>query len=159
MRVLSYCVMPNHWHLVLWPERERAISQFMAWLTTTHALRWRWQHGTVGEGAVYQGRYKAIPVQCDRHFLTLCRYVERNPVRAGLVARTDSWPWSSAHPRHSGAGRPHLSQWPVPRPDGWDQLLNDAEDEGAVARLRTAVARGLPYGTPEWRDGLESVCG
>jgi len=81
VRVLAYCIMPNHWHLVVWPETDDGLSRFMHWLTGTHAQRWRWAHGSQGRGAVYQGRFKAIAVQCDRHFLILCRYVERNPLR------------------------------------------------------------------------------
>src|SRR5688572_18072309 len=85
MRLLAYCVMPNHWHLVLWPRRDGDLSRFMARLTHRHAIGWREARGSLGVGHVYQGRFKSIPVQSDSHLLTLCRYVERNPLRAGLV--------------------------------------------------------------------------
>src|SRR5215211_1170850 len=81
--VLAYCVMPNHWHLVLRPGRDGELSEFMAWLTMTHAQRWRTSHQTVGYGPLYQGRFKSFPVEADGHLLTVLRYVERNPLRAG----------------------------------------------------------------------------
>src|SRR5687768_12060974 len=70
--LLAYCLMPNHWHLVLWPDRDGLLSKFMQLVTFTHAMRWNASRGISGAGAVYQGRYKAIPVQHDRHFLRLC---------------------------------------------------------------------------------------
>src|SRR5262245_51292055 len=73
MRLLAYCIMPNHWHLILWPTSGQQMSQFMRWLTGTHAQRWQAFHDSIGTGAVYQGRYKAIPVQTEHHFLTVCR--------------------------------------------------------------------------------------
>ena len=95
MRLLAYCLMPNHWHLVLWPRHDGELSRYMQWLTTTHMRRWHAHHGTRGTGALYQGRYKSFPVQEDGHFLVVCRYVERNALRAGLVERAEQWAWSS----------------------------------------------------------------
>jgi len=118
MRVLCFVLMPNHWHLVLWPLEDRDLSTYMHWVTTTHSVRWHVAHGTAGLGAVYQGRFKAIPVRCDEQFLALCRYVECNPVRAGLVEAAEDWNWSSA----SRLDRPiglSLHEWPVPRPGDW----------------------------------------
>src|SRR5437660_7839987 len=91
MRLLSYCVLPNHWHLVLWPEADGALSRFVGWLTLTHTQRWHAHYHNAGTGHLYQGRFKSFPVQADEHFLTLCRYVERNAVRAGLVQSAWSW--------------------------------------------------------------------
>ena len=78
-RLLSYCLMPNHWHLVLWPKRgaDNDLSEFMRRLTVTHTQRWHSAHGTAGTGPLYQGRFKSFPIQGDEHFLTVCRYVER----------------------------------------------------------------------------------
>ena len=87
MRILAYCLMSNHWHLLLWPEDDRGLSVFMHWLTTVHARRWLLARDAVGRGAVYQSRFKSIPVQTGEHLLTVWRYIERNPLRANLVLR------------------------------------------------------------------------
>lgn len=68
LRVLAYCVMPNHFHVVAWPSHDDELSEFMHWLTLTHSKRWHVYRGTNGTGSVYQGRFKAFPVQTDRHF-------------------------------------------------------------------------------------------
>src|SRR2546423_15295545 len=103
--------MPNHWHLVLKPERDRELSRFVGRLTLTHTQRWHAYRGTAGSGHLYQGRFKAFPVEADDHFLTLCRYVERNAFRAGLVGPAAQWPWGSPGQRRAVAaeGRPVLA--------------------------------------------------
>jgi putative transposase len=73
--------MSNHWHLVLWPRAAGDLSSFMRWLSNTHVRRWRQHRHTVGEGHVYQGRFKNFPIQNDAHLLTVLRYVEANPER------------------------------------------------------------------------------
>ena len=85
MRVLAWCVMPNHWHFVLWPRGDGDLSEFMRWLTVTHTQRWHAAHRTAGTGPLYQGRFKSFPIQEDDHLWTVLRYVERNPLRANLV--------------------------------------------------------------------------
>src|SRR5438067_939874 len=87
MRLLSYVVMPNHWHLVVWPRHDGELSTWAQWLTVTHVRRWHAHHQSAGTGPVYQGRFKSFPVQQDDHYLSVCRSVERNPLRANLVAR------------------------------------------------------------------------
>jgi putative transposase len=85
IRIAAYCLMPNHWHLLLWPRRDSELSEILRWITVTHTQRWHVQHDTAGTGSVYQGRFKSFPVQTDEHFLTVARYVERNALRAKLV--------------------------------------------------------------------------
>jgi putative transposase len=152
MRTVAYCLMPNHWHFVLWPRADRDLPEFMHWLTMTHAKRWRGFHQTVGHGHVYQWRYRAFPVQSDAHFLTLCRYVERNALRAGLVARAEDWRWCSLYRKLRGdAGeRALLSDGPLPLPDNWVEEVNAALTEDEAAALRDCSSRGRPYGANEW---------
>jgi putative transposase len=95
MRLVVYCLMPNHWHLVLWPRRDGELSDFLHWLTLTHTQRWHAHHHEVGGGHLYQGRFKSFPIHEDEHFLTVCRYVERNALRARLVAKAEAWRWGS----------------------------------------------------------------
>jgi len=119
VRVLTSAVMPNHWHLVVCPTTDHGLSASMHRLGARHAQLWRDRQGSRGRGAVYQSRFKAIGVQSDGHFLRLCRYVERNPIRAGLVAKAEDWPWSSASPMALSPDRPVLSAWPVSKPADW----------------------------------------
>src|SRR5918993_1616120 len=88
IRLLAYALMPNHWHLVLWPVHDE-LPRFMHWLTLTHAKRWHAAHQSTSTGHVYQNRYHAVPVQSDAHLVTVLRYVERNALRAGLVRRAE----------------------------------------------------------------------
>ncbi len=152
MRTLAYCVMPNHWHLVLWPRHDRDLSRFMAWLTLTHTQRWHAHHHSAGSGHLYQGRFKSFPVQADEHFLTVCRYVERNALRAGLVVRAEEWRWSSLWRRISGPRQstPWLGDWPVPHPRSWVDWVNERQTAGEPDALRTCLSRGQPFGNAPW---------
>lgn len=155
VRCLAYCLMPNHFHLVLWPGTDTELAAFMAWLTTTHSKRWHAHGGTAGTGHVYQGRYRAFPVSGELHFLRLCRYVERNALRAGLVSRAEDWPWSSLAQRAGLLSPVSLAEWPVTRPSDWIDLvqLDAAED---TRELRQSVSRSSPYGPEEWRVRIAS---
>ena len=113
LRLLAYCLMPNHVHLVLWPHEDGDLSRWMQWLMTTHVRRHHRRHGT--DGHLWQGRFKAFPIQRDEHLLAVLRYVERNPLRAGPVERTEDWPWSSLGAADP-APVPPLHRGPVPQP-------------------------------------------
>ncbi len=93
MPMLAYCLIPNHFHLVVRPHGDRDPSRWMHWLLTTHVRRYLKYYSHTGH--VWQGRFKAFAAQDDDHLITVVRYVERNPVRAGLVTRAEDWPWSS----------------------------------------------------------------
>jgi len=149
LRLLCFAVMPNHWHLVVWPSDNDQLPRFMKWLTGTHARRWNTDRGAAGIGAVYQGRYKAIPVRDDRHFLTVCRYVERNPVKARLVERAADWPWSSAS-KTDDPHRPRLNVWPLERPESWSELVDATERPGEFDDLRAAIRASAPFGPDDW---------
>jgi putative transposase len=76
MRLLAYCTMPNHWHLVLWPRQDGDLSTFVRWLTLTHTQRWHAHRHSVGSGHVYQGRFKSFLVEPDEYLWAVCRYGE-----------------------------------------------------------------------------------
>jgi putative transposase len=152
MRLLAYALMPNHWHLILWPPTDDSLSLFMKRLTATHAQEWRSGRGSIGRGAVYQGRFKAIAVQDDWHFLRLCRYVERNPLRGGLVSSAGDWPWTSACSSVDVMSRPAVCQWPVARPPDWVEQLNTPELPRVLREVRDAIRRGRHFGTSSWRE-------
>jgi putative transposase len=151
--VFAYCLMPNHWHLVASPTAPGALSMFMHRLTTTHARLWHRARGSVGEGAVYQGRFSAIPIQCDRHFLIVCRYVERNALRASLVSRAEDWPWCSLW-RRAYEGAEWLAEWPVERPPSWTWEVNTHQTLVELEALRQATRRGRPFGDSEWKEDV-----
>jgi len=162
--LLSYCLMPNHWHMVVRPEEDRDLSAFMFWLTMTHAQRWRHARHLVGLGPLYQGRFRAFPVQTDTHLWTVCRYVERNPVRAGLVRRAEEWQWSSLWRRVHGTveQRGLLSPWPTEEPKDWVEWVNEPQTETELETIRASVHKARPYGEESWQrrtateHGLES---
>jgi len=152
MRTLAFCIMPNHWHLVLWPRADGDLSEFMRWLTLTHTQRRHAHRDTAGTGPLYQGRFKSLPVETDAHFLTVCRYVERNPLRANLVERAEDWRWSSLWWRvQSKVDDPtFLNEWPVPKPPEWPEVVSQPQNEAELAALRVCIARGRPYGPTPW---------
>jgi putative transposase len=166
IRILAYSIMPNHWHMVLWPTRDGELGNFMQRLTTTHVRRWHLHRRSVGSGHLYRGTYKSFPIQDDEHFLTVCRYVEQNPLRARLVQRAESWRWSSLHSGSTGKvkeGDPVLSDWPVPKPTDWVSFVNQALTIKELAELRLSAQRGRPFGNENWQTrmakqlGLEST--
>ncbi len=152
MRLLTYCLMPNHWHLVLWPKKDGELSDFVHWLTLTHTQRWHAHYHDVGCGHLYQGRFKSFPIQADEHFLTVCRYVERNGLRASLAKRAEEWRWCGLWRREKGPAqaRPLLSAWPIPCPPTWVAEVNRPQTEAELEALRRSVQRGQPYGEEGW---------
>ncbi len=114
-RVPPYCLMKDHWHLVVWSREDDELSRFGGWLTLTHTQRWHAHRKSTGSGHVYQGRFKCFPVQDDDHFLPVCRYVERNALRARLVKRAEDWRWGSLYRWYSGTEevKALLSAWPL----------------------------------------------
>lgn len=163
MRIVGYCLMPNHWHLVLWPEGDGDLSRFLQRLTNTHTQRWQRAKNKVGHGHVYQGRFKSFPVQNDEHFYTVLRYVERNPLRANLVRSAEQWRWGSLWRTVQKVRSPLLSDWPVPQPRNWVAQVNRAQTEAELAAIRQCLQRGRPYGEVSWVEnaarslGLEST--
>jgi REP-associated tyrosine transposase len=151
LKLLAYCLMPNHWHLIICPLEDSDLSRFMHWLTVTHAQRWHAFRSTSGTGCVYQGRFKAIPVQSDTHLLTACRYVERNPLRAHLVGDAAMWRWSSLWRRLNHCHRPVLDPWPVQPPSNWLDVVNQPQTEGELESIRVAISRGAPLGCAGWK--------
>jgi len=142
--VLGYCLMRNHWHLVLKAAVAKDLSRFMGWLCTTHVRRWRAHRGSEGQGHLYQGRFKLFVAQGNEHLLTLLRFVEANPVRAKVVRQAEDWCWSSLTqtPGHDGVSI-RLASWPVERPRNWLRLVNTPLSEEALAR--TAKGRRPPH--------------
>jgi putative transposase len=150
-RLLAFCVLPNHWHLLLWPRHDDELSRFLHWVTMTHTQRWHAHRHTAGTGSLYQGRFKSFPVQEDEHLLVALRYVERNPLRAGLVRRAERWRWSSLWYRGQGRLPGWLHAGPSSLPRGWLKHVNAPMTEAELEAVRQAAARGAPFGDPDWQ--------
>jgi putative transposase len=163
MRILGVCLMPNHFHLVLWPLKGIELSAYMRWLMNAHVRRYHKHYETTGLGHIWQGRYKNFVIQSDIHLYKVLRYVEGNALRANLVTAAERWRWSSVHRRYTPDGRKYLSNWPVPRPADWTEFVNMGETPEELKKLRNSLRRGAPYGDQWWvRDtvrlyGLEST--
>ena len=153
MRILAYVVMPNHWHLVLHPKKDGDLAIFMHRLSNAHTRKVHAFTETSGAGHLYQGRYKSFLVDSDAYMLTLIRYVERNPVRAGLVSRCEEWRWGSAWRRSSGTST-FLTESPTALPDDYSQWVNTPDTAEHLAAVRSSVKRGRPFGRDRWVDAM-----
>ena len=156
MRLLSYCIMPNHWHLILYPKKDGDLSKFMNWLTLTHTQRWHARKRTTGQGHLYQGRYKSFLCQDDNHFLTLVRYVERNALKANLVDKAEEWRWGSVYRRKYGSPKQKdlLALWPVQKPKDYIIWLNQPQSEDEENIIKNSIQRGSPYGDGSWGKNI-----
>ncbi len=154
IRLLAYCLMPNHWHFVLWPQDDEDMTNFLRWLTHTHTQRWHAHYHNAGTGHVYQGRFKAFPIQENDHLYTVLRYAERNALRADLVKKAEHWRWSSLYHRLGDVGDPLralLHPWPVAEPRDWVARVNQPETEAELEAIRRSVVRGQPFGALPWQ--------
>ena len=148
LQLLAFCLMPNHFHMVVSPHEQGQVSRWMHWLLTTHTHRYHLRHGT--SGRVWQGRFKAFPIKHDGHLLTVLRYVERNALRSGLVDRAEKWCWGSLAWRLERDGGDLLSDLPIPLPRGWARLVNEPQTPAELEALRTCVNREHPFGDDPW---------
>lgn len=149
MRILGWCLMPNHFHLVLRPYDDGDLGRWMQWLMTSHVRRYHRHYHS--EGHVWQGRFKAFPIQADEHLLTVLRYVERNPLRAGLVKKAEAWRWSSLSLRGQRPTPTILSPSPVKLPRNWMESVNRPQNEAELAAVRRSIERGTPLGGAVWQ--------
>jgi REP-associated tyrosine transposase len=149
-------------------EEDRGISvsqEACLWLTLTHTQRWHAHRHTAGCVHLYQGRFKSFPVQSDDHFLTVCRYVERNALRTRCAPRAEDWRWGSLARDNTSdaAAEPRLSRWPIARPPDWTLRVNMPMTPAEEEAVQRSIRRGQPYGTERWqkrtasRLGLEST--
>ena len=168
LALYAYCLMPNHFHLIVRVNQGEALKDGMQWFTTTQVRRYHRRYRSSGH--VWQGRYKSFGVENDEHFLTLARYVEGNPVRAGLVETAMDWVWSSHRDRCNllGTGSegacPHeahdqrkgalLAPLPVSFNEDWSAFVDTpltAKELGQVKKRVDRQTKGLaPQGAFPW---------
>jgi putative transposase len=172
LELFAYCLMPNHFHLVVRPAEDGDLWEFMRWLTVTHTQRWHANHQTSGTGHLYQGRFKSFPIEVDHYFLAACRYVEGNALRGGLIPsvpgslpRAEDWGWSSLWRRvHGDGGRgsaiaPPLTAWPVEEPMDWLALVNRPQSREEEEALRLSIVKGRPFGSEEYQAWTSEILG
>jgi len=122
--LVSYCVLSNHWHLLVGPVGLRELTRVIHWVTATHAMRWHRFRGTNGTGHVYQGRFRSTPIHDLDSLMPLTRYVERNARSAGIVEKAEDWRWCSLSQRRRGSRVVPLSQSRLLATDLWVDYVN-----------------------------------
>jgi putative transposase len=148
IRIHSHILMPNHFHFILRPYLDGDLSRWVHRLLTTHVRRHHARHETSGH--LWQGRFKAFPIEDDAHLLAVLRYVERNALRSGLVRRAEDWLWCSLQTRLSGQIPAFLSDVPVSLPSDWVERVNAPMTAAELNAIRRCVQRGAPYGSAEF---------
>ena len=141
--------MPNHWHFVVQPQTDTQVTDFFRWMTHTHTMRWHAHYHTEGTGHLYQGRFKAFPVEEDQHLLAVLRYVERNALRANLVSRAEDWQFGSLWHwlNRDRVEDALLAPWPISRPRSWRAMVNRAQNAAELKAIRRSIRKGCPYGS------------
>ena len=161
VKIFAYCLMPNHFHIVIMAIKAKDLSRFMQWLMTSHVRRYHTHYGTSGH--IWQGRFKSFVIQEDSYLLTALRYVERNPVRSGLVESAMDWSWSSLKELAGEDSRIFVDEPPIQLPENWVQFVDEPLTEKELEDLRKSVNRGTPFGESAWQMkvsqklGLEST--
>lgn len=149
LSVYAYCLMPNHFHLVVMPLEAENLSRWMQWLMTSHVRRYHRHYCTSGH--VWQGRFKSFIVKQDNHLLNLLKYVEGNPVRAGFATLARDWQWSSHRTRIGETQSVLLSDLPLELPEDWGRVVDEPIPGKELDQLRKCVRRQAPYGDPKWQ--------
>jgi putative transposase len=157
VKIFSYCLMPNHFHIVLMPHHAEDLSRWMQWLMTSHVRRYHRHYETSGH--VWQGRYKSFLIQKDNHLLIVMRYVEGNPKRAGLVNSAKEWLWSSCQESLGMRKRILIDTIPLDLPKAWEVYVNEPITTKELERIRQSVIRQAPYGDESWRLQLSKDLG
>jgi putative transposase len=156
--IFSYCLMPNHFHLVLSSREGKDLSRGMHWLCTSHVRRYHKEHGTSGH--IWQDRFRSFLIQQDEHLLAVLRYVEANPVRAGLVPSLGDWVWSSYRERTGYPSRIKLlDPSPVPLPLDWSAFVREPIAERDLEELRASSSRQTPFGARTWVEEIGEKLG
>jgi putative transposase len=152
IKLFAYCLMPTHFHMIVKQSVREALSKFMQWLMTSHVRRYHRHYGSSGH--VWQGRFKSFLIEEDNHLITVLRYVEGNPVRAGLVQSAREWPWSSHRETIGEQSRCLVDEPPVKLPGEWGRFVDTSITKRKLSKLRCSVNRQAPFGTPLWQKQM-----
>jgi putative transposase len=156
-RLYGYCLMTNHFHLLIRPEGGQSISRILQSLTVAHTWRYHKRHGSVGH--VWQGRFRSPVIQDDGHLLVVLRYIEANPLRAGMVDDLAGYRWSSFLAHGHGRADPlldplpeyeALGRTPAERQARWRRKVVAPQDARELTAVRESVRSGKPLGEADW---------
>ncbi|MBF0274624.1 MAG: transposase [Nitrospinae bacterium] len=161
VEILAYCLMTNHIHLIAIPEAEDGLHRVLKPLHMRYAQRVNRQKGWIGH--FWQGRFFSSPLD-DAYLWASLRYVERNPVRAGIVAQAEDYRWSSAAAHCGKCKDPILTkdtEWlkRLEAIDDWSSWLSIKDEQDKVEVLRTYIMKGLPCGSDKFILSLEKRTG
>lgn len=158
VEIWAYCLMPNHVHLIAIPEGEKSLASAMAQIHKRYS--WIVNEREGWRGHLWQERFASF-VMDDKYLLMCARYVEMNPVRAGLAAEPHDWPWSSARAHITGDDAHLVRVQPLLELVGssWNKFLHDGEQKDHLEVLRAHEGTGRPLGSPEFLDSVEQQLG
>lgn len=157
LSVWAYCLMDNHVHLIVVPNEERGLSRGIG---ETNRLYTRMIHFREGwRGYLWQGRFNSYPMD-EKHLYSAVRYVERNPVRAGIVKKASNYPWSSAHAHVYKVDDELLDKFYLNDEIGnWERYLESGDQEGDINIIRSHARTGRPLGGEKFIKKLEGISG
>jgi putative transposase len=164
--LFGYCLMSDHFHLLLRPGSGQSISRILQSLTVAHTWRYHKRHSSSGH--VWQGRFRSPVIQDDDHLLVVLRYIEANPLRAGMVADLRDYRWSSYGQHGMGLVDTLLDSFPewehlgsseAERRRRWRVKLRSAQKQGELTAVRDSLRTGRPLGSPAWVEGVASRLG
>lgn len=151
-RILGWCLLKRHWHMVIWPRKDGELTAFVRWMSHTHAVRCHAANGTAGDGQVYEGRYRSFPVERAAAW-SLLRFVERSALTAGMAKNAHDWRWGSLWVRRHPEVQSHtlLSDALGSVPEGWVRSVNAKVDGKELENFELSVQRGRPFGSERWQ--------
>lgn len=152
----AYCLMPNHFHLLLMPLVEGSLSRLMQWVMTSHVRYYHRKNKTSGH--IWQGRYKSFMVQKESYYLSLLRYIEANALRAKLVNEAETWIYGSLWERIN-QDRQLLDESLIALPTDWALHVNTPLHEKELTIVRNSVNRQSPLGELKWMEKTAEIFG
>jgi len=159
VKFLAWCLMTNHVHLIAVPRREESLARCFGEAHKRYTRDTNFREGV--RGWLFQGRFGSYPVQKDSHLMAVARYVELNPVRAGMVRRPADWEWSSArfHLGRAGADPLVSDRELLGLVDDWRAFLREGLDADDARRIEKRLSTGRPWGTERFIERLEARLG
>ena len=161
IKIYAYCLMPNHFHLVIYTKYSESLSKAMHWISSSYVRYYNKRYKISGH--LWQGRYKSFIVQKESYLLTLLKYVEVNPKRAKIVKRCEDYKYSSAYNRINNIEDELINTPPIDLPVNWDKYINEEESKIDIDYIRNSIERQSPLGEELWqvniakKYGLEST--